>query len=61
MNKMIGKKFIITGMTIEIISDKGDSWETRNFTTHETILMKKTVLQHAIKLGKAEEITDEIS
>ncbi len=61
MNKMIGKKFIITGMTIEIISDKGDSWETRNITTHETILMKKTVLQHAIKLGKAEEITDEIS
>ena len=58
MDKMIGKKFMITGMTIEIVSDKGDNWETRNITTHETILMKKSVLQHAIKLGKAEELTN---
>lgn len=51
-----GQKFIISGMTIEIISDDGDSWGTRNITTKETILMNKIVLQNAIKLGKAEEI-----
>jgi len=54
---MIGKKFMISGMSIEIVSDDGDRWETRNLTTKETIFMDKLVLEHAIKLGKAEEIT----
>lgn len=55
---MIGKKFIISGMTIEIISDNGDSWETRNTTTRETVFMNKSVLEKSIKLGKAEEVTE---
>lgn len=54
---MIGKKFIISGMTLEVISDKGDKWETCNTTTKETVMMSKTVLQNAIKLAKAEEVT----
>lgn len=57
MKQMIGKKFMIAGMTIEIVADAGDRWETRNSTTNETVFMSKTVLQNAIKLGKAEEIT----
>ena len=44
-------------MTIEIISDDGKRWETRNITTNETVFMDKSVLQNAIKLGKAEEIS----
>ena len=58
MENMIGKKFMISGMTIEIISDKGDKWETRNSTTKEVVLMNKSVLDKAIKLGKAEEVTE---
>lgn len=55
---MIGKKFIISGMQIEIVSDDGDQWETRNLTTGETVLFDKSVLERAIKLGKAEETLD---
>ena len=55
---MIGKKFMLSGMTIEIVSDAGDNWETRNITTKETVFMKKLVLEKAIKLGKAEEVSD---
>ena len=51
---MIGKKFLISGMQIEVVSDNGDQWETRNFTTGEAILFDKSVLDRAIKLGKAE-------
>ncbi len=57
MDKMVGKKFMISGMTIEIISDDGERWETRNITTKETVFFKKSVLQNAIKLGKAEEVS----
>ena len=55
---MIGRKFIISGMTIEIISDHGDRWETRNITTKETIFLKKTDLKDAISLAKAEEVSE---
>lgn len=55
---MIGKKLMISGMTIEIVSDDGDKWETRNITTNETVFFDKSVLQHAIKLGKAEELSE---
>lgn len=55
---MIGKKFIISGMQIEIVSDDGDQWETRNLTTGETVLFDKSVLERAIKLGKAADILD---
>ncbi|MCG6939009.1 MAG: hypothetical protein LJE83_12670 [Gammaproteobacteria bacterium] len=58
MDKMIGKKFKITGMVIEIVSDDGESWETRNITTSETVFINKLILQNAIKLGKAEEISE---
>ena len=56
MDKMIGKKFEIPGMVIEIISDDGDSWKTRNISTKETDLINKQVLQNAIRLGKAKEV-----
>ena len=56
MDLNIGNKLIISGMTIEIISDSGDKWETRNITTKETIFFDKVVLLNALKLGKAEEI-----
>ena len=58
MDNMMGKKFMISGMAIEIISDAGDKWETRNITTKESVFMNKIVLQNAIKLGKAEDVTD---
>ena len=54
---MIGKRFVISGMEIEVVSDKGDKWETRNITTNETVMFDKAVLENAIKLGKAEEIS----
>lgn len=56
MDKIIGKKFIISGMAIEIVSDDGERWEARNITTKETVFINKSVLLNAIKLGKAEEI-----
>lgn len=55
MDKMIGKKYIISGMTIEITGDDGERWITRNITTKETGFINKAVLKNAIKLGKAEE------
>lgn len=54
---MIGKKFMISGMLIEIVSDEGEKWGTRNVTTHETVLLDKAVLDKAIRYGKAEEIS----
>lgn len=58
MDNMIGKKFMISGMSLEIMSDAGDKWETRNITTAETVYFDKSVLLNAIKLGKAEEIVE---
>ena len=55
---MIGKRFVISGMKIEIVSDQGDKWEARNITTHEVVLFDKSVLEKAIRLGLAEEILD---
>jgi len=55
---MIGKRLLISGMMIEIISDEGDRWMTRNVTTKEKVAFQKTVLESAIKLGKAEEVPD---
>ncbi len=59
MIKMIGKKIIISGMTIEIISDDGDKWKTRNITMNQIVSFNKIYLQDAIKLGKAEVISDD--
>ncbi|WP_455198135.1 hypothetical protein [Kaarinaea lacus] len=55
---MIGKRFVISGMEIEILSDQGDKWETSNLTTHEIVYFDKSVLEKAIRLGKAEEVLD---
>ena len=51
---MIGKKIIISGMTIEIIFDDGENWGTRNITSKQLVSFNKTDLQNAFKLGKAE-------
>ena len=58
MDKMIGKRIMISGMAIEIVSDDGERWAARNITTKETLFINKLVLQRAIKLGKAEEISE---
>ena len=57
---MIGKTYNISGMTIEIIDDDGDKWKTHNITTDEIIYFDKSTLEQAIKLGKAEELTEDI-
>ncbi len=56
MTKILGKKFIISGMTIEVVADDGERYEALNTTTKETVFMEKRVLESAIKLGKAEEV-----
>lgn len=53
---MIGKKYILTGMLMEIVADEGEKWKLRNYTMNETILMDKAMLEKSIKLGKAEEV-----
>ena len=58
MENMIGKKIVISGMTIEVISEDEERWECRNITTQETVFMKKSVIEKAIKLGKAEVISE---
>ncbi|MCW8888516.1 MAG: hypothetical protein OQK25_05590 [Gammaproteobacteria bacterium] len=57
MDSLIGRTFVISGMTIEVIADDGGRYETRNTTTRETIFFNRAVLENAIKLGKAEEIS----
>ena len=58
MDIKIGTKIIISGMRIEVVSDDGERWETRNVTTKETVFFDKSVLLNAIKLGKAEEVVE---
>ncbi|MCK5336627.1 MAG: hypothetical protein KAQ67_10715 [Gammaproteobacteria bacterium] len=48
---------MISGMAIEIVSDDGERWQTQNITTKQTVFFNKLILQNAIKLGKAEEIS----
>jgi hypothetical protein len=57
MKNLIGKIIVISGMTIEIISEDEERYECRNMTTKETVFMKTSVIENAIKLGKAEVIT----
>ena len=45
-------------MVIEVISDNDEKWECRNITTKEIIFIKKSVLKNAIKLGKAEVVSE---
>lgn len=56
---MLGKVFIISGMTIKIVSDDGERWEACNTTTNETVFFDKSFLEKSIRLGKAEEMQNE--
>ena len=58
MTNMMGKKIIISGMTIKIVSDDGEKWIAHNITTKEIVTFNKIFLQDAIKLGKAEVISE---
>lgn len=58
MQQMIGKKIMISGMVLQVVADAGERWETLNTTTRETVFIDKSVLQHAIKLAKAEVISE---
>ena len=58
MEIKVGQKYMISGMTIEIVSDDGNKWQTRNITTREIVFFDKLVLLNAIKLGKAEEVVE---
>ena len=58
---MIGKTIGIAGMVVEILADEGDSWKCRNLTTQQTLVLKKAVIERAIKLGKAEVLSHESS
>lgn len=58
MKNIIGKQFIIAGMTIKVVADHGERYETLNVTTRETVFMDKQVLEGAIRLGKAEEVSE---
>ena len=51
---MIGKTIEIAGMLIEVLGEDGDSWECRNLTTQQPLLLSKAEIEKAIKLGKAE-------
>lgn len=57
MDVVIGKRYMISGMVIEVVADDGDRWKTKNITTGEIVYFDKKMMQQAIKLGKAEEIT----
>lgn len=58
MKDLTGKQFAISGMTIEVLSDAGEQWVVRNVTTRDILKMGKSMLDHAVKLGKAEEIPE---
>lgn len=56
---MIGKKIRIAGMLIEIVSDDGENWSCRNVTMGGPLVMKKALIEKAIKLGQAEVVSNE--
>jgi len=56
---MIGKTIEIAGMVIEILADEGESWRCLNLTTREPLIMKKAMIDKAIKLGQAEVVSRE--
>ena len=58
MDDLTGKLLVISGMTIQVIAEVSDSWKTRNVTTDEIVYFDKHALEQAIKLGKAEEVSD---
>jgi hypothetical protein len=46
-------------MILDILADAGERWECRNTTTRETVFMDKSVIDRAVRLGKAELSDDE--
>lgn len=59
MQELVGKKVEFSGMVIEIIADDGESLKCNNITTKQSLIMQKAVLVKAIKLGKAEVVSDQ--
>ena len=53
---VIGKRYMISGMVIEVVADDGDRWKSKNITTGEIVYFDKKMIQQAIKLGKVEEV-----
>jgi hypothetical protein len=58
MEILVGNQYTISGMTIEIIADQGDTWLTRNITTHEIVTFDKSMLEKAIRLGMADDVSE---
>jgi hypothetical protein len=56
---MIGKTIEISGMVVEVVADEGDSWKCLNLTTQQTLVLKKAMIERAIKLGQAEVVSRE--
>ncbi len=54
---MIGKKVIISGMAIDIISDDEDRNAVISLQM-KTVFIKKLVLKDAVKPGKAEVVSE---
>ena len=52
----IGDQYSLSGMTVEILADLGDQWDTRNLTTGDKAPFDKAMLSRAIRLGIAEKI-----
>jgi len=58
MDKIIGKKIMISGMVLQVLADAGYKWETMNITTRETVFIEKAVLLNALRLALAEVVSD---
>ena len=56
---MIGNKYLISGMIMEVVAEEGDQWKLLNHTTGETVLLAKSFLEKSIRLGKAEQVLNE--
>jgi len=58
MKDLVGKRLAISGMTIEVLSDEDDRYKVRNVTTRDILEMDKAMLDKAIRLGKAEAVSE---
>lgn len=54
MKDLTGKTIAIAGMLIEVLSVDGEDLKCRNLTTKAPLLMKRAVVDRAIRLGQAE-------
>ena len=58
MGSLIGKTYVISGMTIRVLSEEKGKYVAENVTTHEIVRFDRAFLEKAIKLGKAEEVSN---